>query len=82
MSCAYCIHSAVKNSQGVRNPVKDTLVFVWKQHDETTERGSSVQFGNNEHGFQNVWYSDKLRYFYSQNVFMQTMYLQFKLTVY
>ena len=86
MSCAYCIHSAVKISQGVRNPwLKDTNVFVWKQHttdDETTQRGSSVQFRNDEHGFQNVWYSDKLRYFCSQNVFMQIMYLQVKLIVY
>ena len=78
MRCAYCIHSTVKNSQSVRNPwLKDTRVFVWKQHtadDETTQRGSS----------------DKFRYYYSRQTsvllqpkcFMQLMYLQFKLTVY
>ena len=46
MSYAYCIYSAVSNSQGVQNPLlKDTRIVVWKQHitdDEKTQRGSLV----------------------------------------
>ena len=42
LSCAYCIHSVVRNSQVFE---KDICVLVWKQHttgDDTTQGGSSV----------------------------------------